>query len=70
MANSPTPLSTAADFFASETQSGGARNCLKGRDYGVIGDGLRLHQTQRETILGDVGNSRGDGFAIAREGDG
>jgi hypothetical protein len=53
----------------SEINPGGVRDLLQGRDHGVVGDGLRLHQAERETILGDIGDARTNSFAIAREGD-
>ena len=40
------------------------------RNHRVVGDRLRHHQAQRETIFGHVGNLLADGVAVAAQLDG
>ena len=69
MANSPDALGDGRGFLRVGDQTGGVRDLLQGRDHDVVGDRLRLHEAERETILRDIGDARGDRFAVAREGD-
>ena len=63
-------LGDGGGFLRLGDQTAGARDRLQGRDHDVVGDRLRLHEAQGETILRDIGDARGDRFAVAREGDG